>query len=350
MAKLRYDDFVARVNADPAKAQDTTLVSGFVGKGDADGRVRIYPDVSLSSWHDVAEDDIVHSVPLPVESSPLGGSHVWLKAGAEVKRGGSAQPAAAHGGGAAAFPTALNQSCGIACTVAPTSCVCPPPCTIGTTLCPTVNDQTCQPPCPPPPCTLASTFCPTVNGQTCPAPCPPAQPINAPYTIYPHLTCGFVCHTQQDCGGGGGTQAAFNCPQPTMSGHTCPNGDCTFFGCITQLATCAACTGFTCPTHSGHTCPNGDCTFFGCPTRVHPCPQVGNAQAAAMMPTPTATFYHTCGTHCQQGGTLPFSLQHSCGIACTYVACPVPTANCTLPSVTCPITPARTGIFNPLGR
>jgi hypothetical protein len=91
-SKLRYDDFIANVIPDPAKVEPTLLLSGFVGRGGADGSVRIYPEPSLNKWLDVPEADIVHSMPIP--DSPLGGSHVWVKRSAEIRPGAAAAPAA----------------------------------------------------------------------------------------------------------------------------------------------------------------------------------------------------------------------------------------------------------------
>ena len=50
-------------------------------------------DPSLGTWYDVPEDDIVHSA--PIANSKLGGSHVWIKADAQIKPGSAAATAAA---------------------------------------------------------------------------------------------------------------------------------------------------------------------------------------------------------------------------------------------------------------
>jgi len=90
-SKLRYDDFIANVIPDPAKVEPTLLLSGFVGRGGAEGAVRIYSDPSLNKWVDVPEADIVHSMPIP--DSPLGGSHLWLKRSADITPGADAAAA-----------------------------------------------------------------------------------------------------------------------------------------------------------------------------------------------------------------------------------------------------------------
>src|SRR3954462_9330390 len=94
-SKLRYDDFISKVIPDPAKVEPTLLLSGFVGRGGAEGAVRIYSDPSLNKWVDVPEAGIVHSMPIPV--SPLGGSPLGVKRSAETP---PAAAAAAAGAGA----------------------------------------------------------------------------------------------------------------------------------------------------------------------------------------------------------------------------------------------------------
>ena len=70
-SKIRYDDFVSKVQADPANPQATIMLAGFAGRG-PEGHVRIYPDPALVNWYDVPEADVVHSQ--PIADSALGGS------------------------------------------------------------------------------------------------------------------------------------------------------------------------------------------------------------------------------------------------------------------------------------
>lgn len=97
---IRYDDFIANVHADPAKPEASIMLAGFIGHG-AEGKVRIYPDASLANWYDVAEDDVVHAMPVP--DAKLGGSYVWVRASAQIKPGAAAA-AAGTGAVAAAQP------------------------------------------------------------------------------------------------------------------------------------------------------------------------------------------------------------------------------------------------------
>ena len=84
---IRYDDFIANVHADPAKPEASIMLAGFIGHG-AEGKVRIYPDASLANWYDVAENDVVHAMPVP--DAKLGGSYVWVRASAQIKPGAAA--------------------------------------------------------------------------------------------------------------------------------------------------------------------------------------------------------------------------------------------------------------------
>jgi hypothetical protein len=96
---------------------------------------------------------------------------------------------------------------------------------------------------------------------------------------------------------------------------------------------------------------------------------------AVAQPTPTATFFHTCGVHCPIAQPTPTAtFFHTCGVQCQSgiltivctqhagcqqgwtVAQPTPTTTfnptqCTRCFICPPIDPttARTGVFNPLG-
>ena len=89
--KPKLDDFTAKVVSDPAKPQDTLLLQGFLGASSQPDHTRVYSDLTLSSYVDVANVDIIHIEPLSKEQSPMGGSYLWVKKEAEVL------PAAAPG-------------------------------------------------------------------------------------------------------------------------------------------------------------------------------------------------------------------------------------------------------------
>ena len=224
-SKVRYDDFVGRVQADPASPQSTIMLAGYAGHG-PEGHIRIYPDPTLGNWYDVPAADIVHS--MPIEDSKLGGSYVWIRSSAAIKPGNAAPPAPAAAPVAAApnlQPTPTAQThCFICppltqhCTVAPQ---CPPPslhCPSSPIVCDThpslgiactVVPQ-CPPPtplhgCPPPPPTP---FCPHTPLQGCPPPTPfcPSHPIICTHTQL------FACPITHPPG----------CPVPTQQPGLCP--------------------------------------------------------------------------------------------------------------------------------
>ena len=79
---LQHDEFVDRVIQDPSNPQEVTLVFGFIGNGSDDEHVRIYSDANLSAYIECRIDDVVFAKPAPPDS--LGGSHVWMRAGADI--------------------------------------------------------------------------------------------------------------------------------------------------------------------------------------------------------------------------------------------------------------------------
>jgi hypothetical protein len=380
-SKLRYDDFVAAVHPDPAKPEPTILLSGFVGRADAAGTARIYPDQSLGTWYDVAEGDIVHSAANP--DAPLGGSHVWVKANAPIKPGTAAPAPAAAQRGVGQLP---HQTLATLCTQLCTHAGCPPPgltqpvicgvlppsfgCThvgcppAGLTLpvmCgilpPSVG---CPPPHPDTPnlprmaagaaalphtnpivCTQgAMTFCGCTPGFDCMAPGGGLQ------THAPICTQGFPticgCTPGIACMAPGVQAAAFaptpsavnQCgPQAAAIGHPTPQTHC--FVCDPIAARPAAAAAmmptpathcFICPPHTlswnCHAAAGPQAAFAPTPSAVNQC----GPQAAAMAPTPTPATHcficppHTQDRNCWGAGAVDARLQ--------TVPCPTPNGLC----------------------
>lgn len=74
------DELVQALVPDPsAGGEPLTMLSGFLGRGIAEGQWRLYTSPDLSTYVDLAEADIVHSEPLTKEQSPLGGRIVWVR-------------------------------------------------------------------------------------------------------------------------------------------------------------------------------------------------------------------------------------------------------------------------------
>jgi hypothetical protein len=69
---------------DPSQPQETLLLQGFMGASSQPDYTRVYSDLSLSSYVDVANNDIIHIEPLPKEQSPMGGAYIWVKKETDV--------------------------------------------------------------------------------------------------------------------------------------------------------------------------------------------------------------------------------------------------------------------------
>jgi hypothetical protein len=297
--KLRYDDFIANVQPDPAKPAATTMLSGFVGRG-PEGHARIYPDPSLSSWYDVPEDGIVHS--MPIADSKLGGSHIWVNADAQIKPGSAAAAAATE---AAAQPAITLQP-----TPATHCFICPPHVTPATvcTLHPTPAGFLCPPltpaticTCPPP--TGAPTLCAVPQTLPCTLLCQ-ADARVAGAAALPH-TAATVC-----------TQ--FGCPPHTVV----PSVWCTWVGCAPHG-----------PVGGPAQTPSFWCTAVGCGPTHFNCSQLC-AVGGPGLP-------HTAATVCTQFGCP--GLPHTAATVCTQFGCPGPFT----PATVCPT--VRCGVFNPFG-
>ena len=222
-SKIRYDDFVATIHPDPAKAEATIMLSGFIGHG-AEGQVRIYPDASLGTWYDVPELDVVHSIPIP--DAKLGGSHVWVRATAEIKPGAAGAGDTATGGGAAAPDMSRSIICSPFCTVPPNGCAgagAPHPEALQPT--PTAH------------VTIAT---------ACTQGCTHLVNCYHPTLACPQHTQGIAC-TQVACGGPGAGPQFMAAAQPTPTAHVTAATLCTQ-GC-THPVNCYHPT-LACPQHT----------------------------------------------------------------------------------------------------
>jgi hypothetical protein len=242
----QLDDFIAKVVADPANPPNAVLMEGFIGASDADDHIRVYSDPSLASYVDVPSASILHSVKLPAEQSPLGGSMLWVDAGAVLRpqvatRQATAadflqgpiqeQLGAAAVAGAAAAPVQItlltHQGCPRPVTLATV-------CTQFGTGCPNTQQWRCPP-------NSLSTVCASL-GITCTHFCPTRAPgcpntsTCAPEELdvaqQQHLmgpTGWFGCTQPPHCFGPTGTQGCTSlagCAQTSLMGcprtSTCP--------------------------------------------------------------------------------------------------------------------------------
>jgi len=168
--KPKHDEFTAKVVNDPAKPQDSLLLQGFLGASSEPEHTRVYADITLESYVDVANADIIHIEPLPKEQSPLGGSYLWVKKNADVFPGtGDASRAKAKFLEGPIAAEAADASGGVTAAVAQPVVALPR--TVPILAChPTIVVRACPP-------SVISPACPTRIPQFCPprsalVPCP----------------------------------------------------------------------------------------------------------------------------------------------------------------------------------
>jgi len=86
------DRFVGQVVIDKNKHPNVQLLSGFLGEASEVGQTRLYFDPELSDYIDIPDDAILHTEPMPKETSPLGGFYVWIDKEREVTHGRAGEP------------------------------------------------------------------------------------------------------------------------------------------------------------------------------------------------------------------------------------------------------------------
>jgi hypothetical protein len=81
---LSEDPLVAELVPDPSIPADAVLLAGFLGRSTEAGVWRLYLTPDLSTYVEVAEDDILHHRSLE-GVTPLGGTALWVRAGTQLK-------------------------------------------------------------------------------------------------------------------------------------------------------------------------------------------------------------------------------------------------------------------------
>ena len=279
-SRIRFDDVVNAVHADPANVEPTVLLAGYLGRSTEEGHVRVYLDPSLCNWLEVPEAEVIHT--RPIADSPLGGSQLWVRASAQLKPGvaGAPAPAAGEEGGAekaegGADKAAVGADTGV---FNPMATIHP---TIWTQFCPTGVGCIATIPCLPP----------SIG-------CPPAGADQAGL-VGPTGTQG--CTQPGHCVGQTGWHTCA-CPIGPTGWHTCacPIGPTGYQGCGGGGTAATVCTQLGCPTHmlgcpSTSTCPPTH--MLGCPntstcppTHMLGCPSTSTCPPAALAAVgPTGT-------------------------------------------------------------
>ena len=84
--KIEFDALAEKVAPDPAAIPDSVPLTGFVGRSAEDGKIRLYVDSTFRSYYEISNSDILHTEQLPTTQSPLGGSVVFVKGSAPLRR------------------------------------------------------------------------------------------------------------------------------------------------------------------------------------------------------------------------------------------------------------------------
>lgn len=82
--RIREDDFVHNIVADPNDPPDTLFLVGFAGRAADPQNARFYLDVMLSCYVEVPHHAILFAREISREQSPLGGWYVWIKRDADL--------------------------------------------------------------------------------------------------------------------------------------------------------------------------------------------------------------------------------------------------------------------------
>lgn len=84
--RIGFDALAEKVVSDPHIPLDAVALSGFVGRSAQDGHIRLYDNVGFQSYYEISVSDILHSQQLPTTQAPLGGSLVYVKRSALLRR------------------------------------------------------------------------------------------------------------------------------------------------------------------------------------------------------------------------------------------------------------------------
>ena len=84
--KIEFDALTEKLVPDPATIPDSVALRGFVGRSAEDGNIRLYVDASFRNYYEISISDILHNQQLPTTQSPLGGSVVYVRGSAPLRR------------------------------------------------------------------------------------------------------------------------------------------------------------------------------------------------------------------------------------------------------------------------
>lgn len=83
---LGFDALAEDVVLDPTKHLDAVVLTGFVGRSAQDRNIRLYDDIGFRSYYEISVSDILHRQQLPTAQAPFGGSLIYVKPSALLRR------------------------------------------------------------------------------------------------------------------------------------------------------------------------------------------------------------------------------------------------------------------------
>ncbi len=83
--QLKQDRLVEQLIPDPSVHRPSIQLTGWLGKSTTEGSWRLYLTPQLDEYVEFSERDVLHTQPVQPEQSLLGGTMVWLQAGAVLQ-------------------------------------------------------------------------------------------------------------------------------------------------------------------------------------------------------------------------------------------------------------------------
>jgi hypothetical protein len=84
--QIKFDDLAEKLVSDPSKPLDAVTLTGFLGRSTQEGSVRLYDDAGFRGYYEISTADILHQHQLPTTQAPFGGSLVYVKRSARLRR------------------------------------------------------------------------------------------------------------------------------------------------------------------------------------------------------------------------------------------------------------------------
>jgi hypothetical protein len=83
--RLIPDGLVDRLVPEPGQHEPMVCLTGFLGRGTAEGVWRLYLTRGLDEYVEFAESDVVHTEPVPEGGAPGEGTTIWLRVGTTIR-------------------------------------------------------------------------------------------------------------------------------------------------------------------------------------------------------------------------------------------------------------------------